>query len=66
MLSIYYGDMPESIYNPSLFFKNSYSDEWITDELSRQMIQDVDHSTVLGPRIIDSPVLGGISPRTCI
>ena len=63
MLSIYYGDMPESIYNPSLFFKNSYSDEWITDELSRQMIQDVDHSTVLGPRIIDSPVLGGISPR---
>ena len=27
------------------------------------MIRDVDRSTVLGPRIIDSPVLGGISPR---
>lgn len=27
------------------------------------MIKDVDKSEVLGPRIIDSPVLGGISPR---
>ena len=27
------------------------------------MILDVDRSTVLGPRVIDSPVLGGISPR---
>ena len=24
---------------------------------------DVDRPTVLGPRVIDSPVLGGISPR---
>ena len=63
MLSVFYGDMPEAIYNPALFFKNSYSDDWITDELSKQMILDVDKSTVLGPRVIDSPVLGGISPR---
>ena len=63
MLSIYYGDMPEAIYNPALYFKNTYTDDWITDELSRAMIQDVDKSTVLGPRVIDSPVLGGISPR---
>ena len=27
------------------------------------MILDVDKSTVIGPRVIDSPVLGGISPR---
>ncbi len=63
MLSVYYGDMPEAIYNPSLFFKNSYSDDWITDELSKEMIRDVDKSEVIGPRIIDSPVLGGITPR---
>ena len=63
MLSIFYGDMPEAIYNPVVFFKNTYTDEWITDELSRKMIQDVDKSVVLGPRVIDSPVLGGISPR---
>ena len=63
MLSVYYGDMPEAIYNPALFFKNSYSDDWITDELSKEMIRDVDKSEVIGPRIIDSPVLGGITPR---
>ncbi len=62
MLSIYYGDMPEAIYNPARFFKNTYTDEWITDELSKEMIRDVDRSEVIGPRVIDSPVLGGISP----
>jgi len=63
MLSVFYGDMPEAIYNPVVFFKNSYSDDWIVDELSRRMIKDVDKSDVIGPRVIDSPVLGGISPR---
>ena len=29
MLSIYYGDMPEAIYNPARYFKNTYTDEWI-------------------------------------
>ena len=63
MLNIFYGDMPEAIYNLAVYFKNTYMDEWITDELSREMIKDVDNSVVLGPRVIDSPVLGGISPR---
>jgi len=63
MLSIYYGDMPEAIYNTVRFFKNSYTDDWITDELSVKMIKDIDKSDVIGPRVIDSPFLGGISPR---
>lgn len=63
MLSIFFGDMPEAIYNPAIYFKNTYTDEWITDELSKRMIKDVDKSKVIGPRIIDSPVLGGITPR---
>lgn len=63
MLSIFFGDMPEAIYNPVIYFKNVYTDEWITDELSRKMIKDVDRSEVIGPRVIDSPVLGGITPR---
>jgi len=63
MLSVYYGDMPEAIYNPVIFFKNTYEDEWITDDLSRKMILDVDRSKVIGPHVIESPVLGGISPR---
>lgn len=63
MLNIYFGDMPEAIYNPAVYFKNVYQDSWIMDEFSKEMIQDVDKSTVIGPRIIDSPVLGGITPR---
>ena len=63
MLKVYYGDMPEAIYNPAVYFKNTCEDAWITDEFSKEMIRDVDKSTVIGPRIIDSLVLGGITPR---
>ena len=27
------------------------------------MLKDMDQSEIIGPRVIDSPVLGGISPR---
>ena len=63
MLSVFFGDMPEAIYNPARYFKNTYTDDWITDELSVRMIKDIDKSEVAGARVIDSPVLGGISPR---
>ncbi len=62
MLHVFYGDMPGAIFNTAVFFKNSYDDEWIVDEFSRQMIADVDSSTVLGTGVIDSPVLGKIAP----
>ncbi len=62
MLNIYYGDMPEAIFNTSVYFKNSYRDEWITNPLSVQMIEDVDKSRVVSAGVIDSPVLGSISP----
>ena len=62
MLTVYYGDLPEAIFNTSVYFKNSYEDEWITDPFAKQMILDVDKSTVLDSGVIDSPVLGKISP----
>ena len=62
MLSIYYGNMPEAIFNTSVYFKNAYEDDWITDPVAVQMILDVDKSVVLGSAIIDSPVLGKIPP----
>lgn len=62
MLNIYYGDMPEAIYNPRVYFKNVYEEKWILEPLSREMIADIDHSTVLGNGVIDSPVLGKIPP----
>ena len=63
MLSIYFGDHDDEIYDPATYFLNQYEDEWITDELSEKMIQDVDRSKVVGAHIIESPVLGAITPR---
>ena len=62
MLKIYYGDLEADnyIFNPDVFFNNSYEDEWITDSFSVQMIKDIDKSEVIGPKVIDSPVLGSI------
>lgn len=63
MLRIYLGKMEEAIYYPPVYFDNRYEDEWITEELSVEMIRDVDKSEVLGPHLIESPVLGPISVK---
>ena len=62
MLNIFYGNMSEAIFNTAVYFKNTYEDSWITDEFAKEMILDVDKSKVLGKAVIDSPVLGKISP----
>ena len=62
MLNIFFGNMPEAIFNTAIYFKNTYEDSWITDEFAKKMILDIDNSTVLGNAVIDSPVLGKISP----
>lgn len=64
MLHIYYGNMPEAIFNTAVYFKNVYEDEWITDLVAREMILDVDKSVVLDGAIIDSPVMGKIVPTS--
>ena len=63
MLNIYLGKMEEAIYYPPAYFDNRYEEEWITDPLSKEMIKDVDQSVVVGPRLIDSPILGAISVK---
>ena len=63
MLKIYFGDLENEVYNPPVYFLNQYLDEWIVTDLSKEMILDVDRSTVISERIIDSPVLGAITPR---
>ena len=63
MLSIYLGQMEEAIYYPPAYFNNTYDDEWITDPLTVEMIRDVDKSEVIGPHLIESPVLGPISVK---
>lgn len=63
MLEIYLGEMKDAIYHPPTYFDNRYEDEWITNPLSVEMIKDVDRSEVIGSHLIESPVLGPISPK---
>ena len=62
MLNIFFGDMPDAIYNTAVYFKNTYRDSWITSDLSVKMIKDVDKSDVVSANLIESPVLGPIPP----
>lgn len=64
MLHIFYGEMSDVIYNTSIYFKNTYEDEWITDPFTKEMILDIDKSRVLEGTVIDSPVMGKIPPTS--
>lgn len=63
MLNIYFGNMPEAIYNTDVYFQNVYADEWITDDFAKEVIKKIDKSEVLDQQAIKSPVLGIISPE---
>ena len=63
MLNVYFGDMPDAIYNTNIYFNNTYKDSWITRPLTRQIIQAVDHSEVIDEKTIVSPVFGNMSPK---
>lgn len=62
MLNVQFGDMPEAIYNTAVYFKNTYRDDWITDDFGKEVIRDVDKSEVVSAHVIESPVLGSITP----
>ena len=63
MLNVYFGDMPDAIYNTNVYFNNTYKDSWITNPLSKEMIKAVDKSYVIDERTISSPVFGNMSPK---
>lgn len=62
MLHIYFGDMPEAIYNTEVYFKHTYEEEWLEDNFAKTVIKGVDKSNVLDKHLIESPVLGMIPP----
>lgn len=51
------------VFSPDTYFKYNYEEEWFEDELVKEMVQDVDSSTVLSAHAIASPVLGVIAPE---
>ena len=63
MLHIFYGPMDGVVLKPSVYFKNTYQPEWLTEPFAKEMIRDVDQSEVVGPQLIQSPVLGPIPPE---
>lgn len=63
MLHIYLGNCEKEIYQPSVYFNHQYEDEWLSDEFVKAMVLDIDKSTVISPRMIDSPILGMIGPK---
>lgn len=63
MLHIFFGEMPEAIYNTDVYFQNQYQERWLTKPLSKEMILEIDKSKVISANRIESPVLGPISPK---
>lgn len=63
MLHIYFGHKDDELVMISDYFDGVFEDSWIDTELSKQIISEIDKSTVLYPRVIDSPFLGPITPR---
>lgn len=63
MLNVYLGKMDEAVYYPPVYFDDRYEDEWIIDKRSIEIIRDVDKSDVVSAHLIESPVLGPISPK---
>lgn len=63
MLKIWYYGGTEYMNDAPSYFDNVYEDEWIEDEFVKKMIQDVDHSAVISAHIIESPVLGAVTPK---
>ena len=65
MLNITFGDMFNTenyIYDTVLYFDNVFQDKWITSDLGKAIIKDIDKSEVVSAHVIESPFLGAITP----
>ncbi|MCD7955148.1 MAG: DUF4869 domain-containing protein [Lachnospiraceae bacterium] len=63
MLKIWYYSGVQYMKDAPSYFDHVYEDEWITDSFVKEMILDVDRSAVVSAHVIESPVLGAITPR---
>ena len=65
MLKIIYGKLEADnfVYNPDEYFNFNREDAWLDDEVAKQMVRDIDKSEIVGPNLIQSPILGPIPPE---
>ena len=62
MLSVRFGTIENTIIDVDNYFDFEYEEEWLEDDLVKQMILDVDKSEVLDVGVVKSPILGLIHP----
>ena len=60
MVKVYFELSDDKIISTSKYFNNSYTDDWL-DDWAKKVISQVDHSTLISPGLVDSPVLGPIA-----
>lgn len=65
MLKIIYGKLEADnfVYNPDEYFNFNREDFWLDDPIAKQMVEDIDKSTIIGPHLIQSDILGPIPPE---
>lgn len=63
MLKIWYYHKIDYMKDAPAYFDNVCEDEWLEDPFVKEMVRDVDHSEVVSPHIIESPILGAITPK---
>jgi len=62
MMNISFNATEKTLKGVDSYFDFNYLDEWLENDLIKQMIEDVDKSKVLSASCIESPVLGQIPP----
>ena len=71
MLNIEYGSYQklydkygeDFIYDPDMYFDNTYDEEWLISDMAKEIKKDIDKSDVIGPHLVQSPILGPISTK---
>ena len=64
MLNVYLGngwnDREDVVLSTAIYFNSVYTDEWMEDPFTKEMVLDVDKTEIYGPNLAISPILGGI------
>ena len=47
MLKVFFGDMPDVIYNTSVYFDNTWLDNWFQDEMTKKIIKSIDKGEII-------------------
>jgi hypothetical protein len=63
MLHIHFGHLDEEVWCVPGDFDSACKPNWIDNPISKRIIKGIDNSEVTAGRVIESPVLGQISPR---